>query len=123
MRKFSVDLMTQGAIQFPVHIEFKKGHLSLSPCLFVYIPLKAIQMVMKPLQFLCSMWPDDKGFIHLTEPAQRFVRSLCYGPLFNVFHKEVSDDRREGGAHRHSICLLVELASKGEICRSEDIPK
>ena len=34
-----------------------------------------------------------------------------------------SDDRIEGGLHHHSICLLAELATKGKIYRSEDMPK
>jgi len=55
------------------------------------------------------------------EPAQWFVVTLC--PLLKVFHKEVTDDRGEWGAHSHSICLLVELATNREVCRSEDVPK
>ena len=36
---------------------------------------------------------------------------------------KVSDGRREVGLHRHSICLLAELTTKGKICRIEDMPK
>jgi hypothetical protein len=106
--------MTHSTIKSPVYINVGKGKVAVSLCVHVelYIPLKAIQMVKISLQLLCSMQPDDKDVIHMMEPAQPFVGSLCYGPLLNVFHKEVSDHGREWGAHRHSICLLIELATK-----------
>jgi len=43
----------------------------------LHVPVKAIQMIKKPLQLICSMWPDDKGVINITEPAPQFVDSLC----------------------------------------------
>jgi hypothetical protein len=78
-------------------------------------------MVKKSLQVLCSMWPDDKGVFNIMELAQWFVVSLC--PLLRVFHKVVTDERGEWGAHRHSSWLLIELATNREVCRSEDMPK
>ena len=63
----------------------------------MYIPVKAIQMVKKPLQIFHSAQPDDKSVIKVTEPTQQFVGRLCKDPLLNVFHREVSSDRREGG--------------------------
>jgi len=50
----------------------------------LYVSMKAIQMVKNPLQLICSMWPDDKGVINITEPALRFVDSLCKGPLLEI---------------------------------------
>jgi hypothetical protein len=65
--------------------------------------------------------PVDKS-VNITEEAQRFVGNLCSGLVLKILHKEVSDDRRERGARGHSICLLVELSTNGEVLRSEDMP-
>jgi len=77
--RFSVDLMAQGAIQSPIYVNVKKGWVAVSLCLDgeLHVPVKAIQMVKKSLQLICSMWPDDKGVINITEPALRYVGSLC----------------------------------------------
>ena len=123
MGRISIDFTAQGALQSPVYVNVEKEQVVLSLYLRgeLYIPVKAIQMVKKPLQVLCSMWPDDKGVINIMEPAQWFVVSLC--PLLKVFHKEVTDDRGEREARSHSIRLLIELATNREVCRSEDMPK
>jgi len=56
--------------------------------------ITGLERVMKPLQVLCSMWPEEKCVINIMEPAQWFVVSLC--PHLIVFHKEVTDDRGDG---------------------------
>jgi hypothetical protein len=79
-----------------VYVSDEKGQVAVSLYLHgeLYIPVKTIQMVKKPLQVLCSMWPDDKCAINIVEPAQWFVISLC--PLLRVFHNEVTDDGKAG---------------------------
>jgi hypothetical protein len=51
------------------------------------------------------------------------VGHLFQGPLLEVVHKEVRDDRGERGTYSHTISLLVELSTKGEVCGSDDMPK
>jgi hypothetical protein len=46
----------------------------------LYIPVNAIHMVKKPLQLICSMWPDGKGVINVTEPELQFVDSFVLRP-------------------------------------------
>jgi hypothetical protein len=55
------------------------------------------------------MWTEDKSDIDITDPAQWFLGRWCLGPLLKLLYKEVSNDRTKGGAHSHSISLLVEL--------------
>jgi len=71
--------MAQGAIWFPVYVDIIKGEVAISRCLHgeLNIPVKAIQMVKKPLQLLYSLRSDSKDVINVTEPAQQFVGSLC----------------------------------------------
>ena len=57
MGRISVDLMAQGAFQSPVYVIVEKGQVAFSLYLHgeLYIPVKAIHVVKKPLQVLCSM--------------------------------------------------------------------
>jgi hypothetical protein len=54
--------MVQGPIRSPVYIAVEKGLVAVSPYLHgeVYIPVKANQMVKKPLQILCSVGSKGK---------------------------------------------------------------
>jgi len=66
-----VELVAQGALHFPVYVDVEKGQVAV--CLYLhgelYIPVKAIQIVKKPVQLLCSMCPDEESVINKMEPA------------------------------------------------------
>lgn len=70
--------MAQVAIQLPTDINIKIRKVAI---LHLHgeldIPVKANQMVKKPLQLLWSMWSDDKSVILIIEPAWWFVGCLC----------------------------------------------
>jgi hypothetical protein len=104
---FSVDLIAQGAIRSSVHVDVNK------PFRFhgeFYIPAKAIQMVNKPDQLLCSLQPDDKGVIKVTELAHRFVSSLCQGHLLIVSLKKLARTREGvGPTASPSVCPPTDI--------------
>jgi len=53
---FSVDLVAQESIQYPICVDVKKNEVAILHLHGEkYIPVKAIQMVKKPLQLLCYM--------------------------------------------------------------------
>jgi hypothetical protein len=59
--RFSVHLMAQGAMRSPVYVDFEKGQVAVFPFLrgVLYIPVKAIQTVMKRLPLVCSIRRDN----------------------------------------------------------------
>jgi hypothetical protein len=62
--------MSQGA-HSPVYVDVEKGQVAV--CLYLhselYIPVKAFQIVKKPLQLLCSICPDEESVTSIMEPA------------------------------------------------------
>jgi hypothetical protein len=76
--RFSVEFTAQGAIQCPIDVNVQARKVAICFRLYVRlnIPVKAIQMVKESLQRFWSVWPDDKGVIHITKRAQRFVGRL-----------------------------------------------
>ena len=70
--------MAQGAIRSPIDVNVKERKVATLLRIHgnLNIPVKAIQMVKESLQLFWSMWPGDKGVIHITKPAQQFVGRL-----------------------------------------------
>jgi len=62
-----------------------------------------------------SVWPDDESVVHISVPAGKLVCDFFYGFNFEVFHVEISDDRREWGAHRHPVSLFIKLTINTEV--------
>jgi len=60
----------------------------------LYIPVKDIQMVTKPLQVFCSMRPDDKNVINIMEPAQTFVLA-CANVFSSIKKLAMTGERAE----------------------------
>jgi hypothetical protein len=50
---------------------------------------------MADLRLLCTMGPDDKCVVHISEPQRRLILGRVESQLLKVLHIDVADDRRE----------------------------
>jgi hypothetical protein len=66
--------MAQRTIWSPIDVNVKERKVAILLLLGkLNIPVKAIQMVNESLQLFWSVWPDDKGVVHITKLAQWFA--------------------------------------------------
>jgi hypothetical protein len=72
-------------------------------------------------QLAGSMWPDDERVVHVAKPAEGLVGRSLWSHFFKVLHEIVCNDWGKRRTHRHTVGLLVELATKAKKGGSQDM--
>ena len=57
---------------------------------------------------------DDEGVIHRPKPHPGWVVGRADGSGFKVLHKQVDNQRADGGAHGHTMYLFIILTLEDE---------